>query len=270
MNKPLGLNEVCDYLGVSRWTLMRWIKKGLLPAHKLGGRWVVEERILHKFSIEREATASSERDSAIFSVKSPKKPATVSDVISSYGRRKPTYQDNKPLKLKEVMDVLGVCRRTITGWIKQGKVAASKMGGRWVVWENDLEEFVRRRLLFLEDAAVGMKFFSIRVLEQYRKDSGYYVHEAAFHGRVGNKEERARMHQKRSLSIRHPHLWSKEFFGRDDFRLMDSRSFAELLFWKVRHKDGGWMIAVDPRAFYLIPESERRKWSVFEVPNPIY
>jgi excisionase family DNA binding protein len=80
MNKPLGLNEVCYYLGVSRWTLMRWIKKGLLPAHKLGGRWVVGERILRQFSIDRE--------SALFSAKSPKKPAAVSDVISSFDRRK--------------------------------------------------------------------------------------------------------------------------------------------------------------------------------------
>ncbi|MBI5779736.1 MAG: helix-turn-helix domain-containing protein [Planctomycetes bacterium] len=262
MNKPLGLNEVCYYLGVSRWTLMRWIKKGILPAQKLGGRWVVEERILHKFSIER--------DSALFSAKSSRKPATVSDIISSYGRRQATYQDNKPLKLKEVMDVLGVCRRTITGWISQGKIAASKMGGQWVVWENDLNEFVKRRMLFLDDAAVKMRFFSSSVLEQYRKDTRYYVHEAAFHGRVGNKEEREKMHQKRSLTKRHPHLWSKEYFGKDDYKLMDSRSFAELLFWKVRHKDGGWMIAIDPRAFHLIPEPERRKWSVFEAHNPVY
>ena len=262
MNKPLGLNEVCYYLGVSRWTLMRWIKKGLLPAHKLGGRWSVEERILRQFSIDRE--------SALFSAKSPKKPAPLADIVSSYGRRKPTYQDNKPLKLKEAMDTLSVCRRTITNWINQGQIAATKMGGHWVIWENDLEEFVKRRMVFLDDAAVQMLFFSSRVLEQYRKDSRYYVHEAAFHGRVGSKEERARMHQSRSLTKRRPYIWSKELFGKNEYRLMDSRSFAELAFWKIRHKDGGVMIAVDPRSFYLAPEPERRRWRAFEIHNPEY
>ncbi|MBI4713098.1 MAG: helix-turn-helix domain-containing protein [Planctomycetes bacterium] len=291
MNRPLTLNELAHYLNVSRWTLMRWIKKGQLPAKKMGGRWVVEERILHKFSIER--------DPCLFTAASPKKLTPVADIHSPYGIRKATYRDNPPIKLKEVVENLGVCCRTVTGWIKQGKLAASKMGGHWVVWQNDLEEFIKRRLLFVEDAAFGMLFFSPRVLEQYRKDFKYYVHEAGFHGRVGNKEARARMHQSRSLTKRHPYIWPKEFFGRDDYKLMDTRGFAELMFWKVRHKDsaaveacrlqptipgsnssasgglklpeyGGWMIAVDPRAFYLLPEPERNKWQPFQIHKPVF
>ncbi|MFH1227442.1 MAG: helix-turn-helix domain-containing protein [Planctomycetota bacterium] len=260
MNRPLTLNELAHYLNVSRLTLMRWIKKGQLPAQKLGGRWIVEERILHKFSIERDAN--------LFSSKSPKKPAPVVDIISPYGIRKATYQDNKPLKLKAVTEILGVCHRTVTGWIKDGKLAASKLGGHWVVWENDLEEFVKRRLLFVDDAALGMLFFNPYVLEQYRKDFKYYVQEAAFHGRVGNKEERHLMHQSRSLTKRHPYVWSKETFGRNDYKLMDARGFAELMFWKIRLKGGNFALAIDPRAFQLLHGPEQKKWMPFHIPNP--
>ncbi|MBI4713228.1 MAG: helix-turn-helix domain-containing protein [Planctomycetes bacterium] len=261
MNRPLTLNELAHYLKVSRLTLMRWIKKGQLPAKKMGGRWVVEERILHKFSIER--------DPNLFTAESPKKPAPVADIYSSTGIRQATYQDNRPVKLKEVADNLGVCRRSVTNWIKEGKLAAVKMGGHWVVWQNDLEEFVKRRLLFVEDAAFGMLFFSHRVLEQYRNDFKYYVHEAAFHGRVGSKEERALMHQARSVTKRHPHTWTKEAFGRNDFKAMDAIGFAELMFWKIRNKDGGWMIAIDPRAFYFVSKSEQSKWQTFRITKPL-
>jgi excisionase family DNA binding protein len=269
MNQPLTLNEVCHYLKVSRWSLMRWIKKGLLPAQKLGGRWVVEERILHKFSIERDAN--------LFSAVAAKKPTPIADIISPAGIRKATYQDNKPLKLKAVVESLGVCYRTVTLWIRQGKLAASKLGGHWVVWENDLEEFVKRRLLFVEDAAFGTLFFRPDVLAQYRKDRKYYVQEAGFHGRVGNKEERHRMHQERSVTKRHPYIWSRETFGRDNYRLMDTRGFAELIFWKIRLKSGppdqasragNFALAVDPRALQLLPEAERKKWLPYQMTNP--
>lgn len=158
----------------------------------------------------------------------------------------------------------------MTDWIKQGKLAASKLGGHWVVWERDLEEFVKRRLLFVEGAALGMLFFRSSVLEQYRKDSRYYVHEAGFHGRVGNKEERYRMHQARSLTKRRPYTWSKEFFGKNDYKLMDSRSFAELIFWKIRRASGDFTLAIDPRAFCLVPESERKKWEAFQIHKPVF
>jgi len=257
MNKPLTLNELAHYLNVSRLTLTRWIKKGQLPAQKMGGRWVVEERILHKFSIER--------DMNLFSATSPKKPTPVADIISTSVIRKPTYQDNKPLKLKAVVEILGVCYRTVTNWIRDGKLAASKLGGHWVVWENDLEEFIKRRLLFVEDAAFGMLFFNPDVLEQYRKDFKYYVHEAAFHGRVGNKEERHRMHQERSATKRHPYTWSKEIFGRNDFKLSTAIAFAELTFWKIRIKDESFALAVDPRAFQLLPKIEQSKWQAYRI-----
>lgn len=269
MNRPLTLNKLAHYLNVSRLTLTRWIQKGLLPAQKMGGRWVVEERILHKFSIERE--------NRLFSAVAPKKPAPLKDIISPDGIRKATYQDNKPIKLKAVVESLGVCYRTVTNWIRQGKLAASKLGGHWVVWENDLDEFVKRRLLFVEDAALGMLFFRPDVLRQYRKNDKYYVHEAGFHGRVGNREWRHRMHQARSMTKRRPYTWSKKTFGRDDFKLTAAIAFGELIFWKIRRKSGppdqasradNFMLVVDPRAFMLLPEPERKKWHPYEITNP--
>jgi len=56
--------------------------------------------------------------------------------------------DNKPLSLKTLEEYLGVSRRTLFRWIKDGHLPAIKMGGRWVVREHDLELFLKRRLFF--------------------------------------------------------------------------------------------------------------------------
>ena len=33
------IKEICEYLSISRHTLMFWINKHGLPAHKIGGTW---------------------------------------------------------------------------------------------------------------------------------------------------------------------------------------------------------------------------------------
>ncbi len=37
--KWISLNEVAEYLGVAKDTIRNWIKKGLIPAHKIGRQW---------------------------------------------------------------------------------------------------------------------------------------------------------------------------------------------------------------------------------------
>ena len=38
-NKWLSMNDVCNYLHISRDTVMNWIKKEGMPAHQKGRLW---------------------------------------------------------------------------------------------------------------------------------------------------------------------------------------------------------------------------------------
>lgn len=172
--------------------------------------------------------------------------------------------DNKPLSLTTLEEYLGVCRRTLFRWIKDGQLPAIKMGGRWVVREDDLELFLKRRLFFLQNVSINMFYFRPEVLEQYRKSPDYYVDEAAFHGRVGRKEDRYKMHN-RSSNLR----WTKTFFGGEEFQDKEPRHFAGLRFWKVR-LNYGWGLVVDPREFAHLPDPEQSKWQPFQIHKPLF
>lgn len=58
-NKWLSMKEVCTYLGISRDTVMNWINKEGMPAHKKGRLWrfdinEVDEWMKTNESIENE------------------------------------------------------------------------------------------------------------------------------------------------------------------------------------------------------------------------
>lgn len=38
-NRWVSMNEICNYLGISRDTAIKWINKKGLPAHKIGRLW---------------------------------------------------------------------------------------------------------------------------------------------------------------------------------------------------------------------------------------
>jgi excisionase family DNA binding protein len=48
----------------------------------------------------------------------------------------------KTYSVKEVCELLGVSRRTITSYVNDGKLKGSKIGGRWVFTEKQLKEFI--------------------------------------------------------------------------------------------------------------------------------
>ena len=35
----MTMKQACEYLGVERPTLLLWVRKGLVPGYRLGGRW---------------------------------------------------------------------------------------------------------------------------------------------------------------------------------------------------------------------------------------
>ena len=47
---PLTTGEVAQRVGVSRQTVVNWVKKGLLPGIRLGGRTLVASAALHRFA----------------------------------------------------------------------------------------------------------------------------------------------------------------------------------------------------------------------------
>ncbi len=38
-NRWYSLKEICEYLGVSRDTVFKWIDNKIMPAHKMGRQW---------------------------------------------------------------------------------------------------------------------------------------------------------------------------------------------------------------------------------------
>jgi excisionase family DNA binding protein len=45
----IGVREAATILGVSPWSIRRWVRLGWLPAVKLGRRTVLELTALHRF-----------------------------------------------------------------------------------------------------------------------------------------------------------------------------------------------------------------------------
>ena len=39
INRWYSLKEICEYLGVSRDTIFKWIETKNMPAHKMGRQW---------------------------------------------------------------------------------------------------------------------------------------------------------------------------------------------------------------------------------------
>lgn len=45
----MSTQEISKYLGVHEMTVYRWLKKGVLPGFKVGGRWRSKKEVLDQF-----------------------------------------------------------------------------------------------------------------------------------------------------------------------------------------------------------------------------
>lgn len=47
--KWVSLNDIADYLGVNPDTIRNWIKKNLIPAHRIGRQWKFKKSEIDKW-----------------------------------------------------------------------------------------------------------------------------------------------------------------------------------------------------------------------------
>lgn len=51
-------------------------------------------------------------------------------------------EEIKVYTLKDVADIIKVTERTLLTYIKEGKLKAKKIGGKWIVSQANLQEFI--------------------------------------------------------------------------------------------------------------------------------
>jgi excisionase family DNA binding protein len=159
------------------------------------------------------------------------------------------YQ-NEFFTLQELMRYLDVSRWTVYRMIEKGYLPAVKIGGQWRFKAKDVQEYVSKKLVRYGTASERNYFFRPEVLDKYRNDAKYYVHDEAFHGRVGNNEHHYLFTTHRSLN-----------YLRDGGKVPVPKGiFYDLLYWKVKQEDGSIAIVVDQRAFDALPDDEQQHW----------
>ncbi|MBI5778816.1 MAG: helix-turn-helix domain-containing protein [Planctomycetes bacterium] len=158
----MTLNEVCEYLGLSRFTIYRLIKSNKIPTTKSGGQWRFARNDVRKFLTR--------------------------------GREVPSHVlgmnfEGGVLNLSEASKILGVNRRTIYRLIKDGKLPATKIAGVWRLIKTELARYMlNRKFRYAPDGIHGI-FFSEQVLDKYRKKNEvYYVTDSAYDGLVGSRQ----------------------------------------------------------------------------------
>lgn len=57
----LGAEEACDYLKLSKVTLLREARKGTIPAFKVAGKWKFRKRMLNEWMVEKIKEGTSAR-----------------------------------------------------------------------------------------------------------------------------------------------------------------------------------------------------------------
>ena len=52
-SQVMTTQEISKYLGVHEMTVYRWLKKGVLPGFKIGGRWRSKKDVLDQYLLNR-------------------------------------------------------------------------------------------------------------------------------------------------------------------------------------------------------------------------
>lgn len=63
--------------------------------------------------------------------------------FNSYIQRDFSMLDIKVYSLKETSQILGVTERTLYNYIKAGRIKVQKIGGKWIITEENLKKFIK-------------------------------------------------------------------------------------------------------------------------------
>lgn len=151
------------------------------------------------------------------------------------------------MTLKEVCAYLRVRRLTVYRLIEKGYLPGFKIGGQWRFRKKDVLKYVRKKLFRYGRMAMPHLFFNPKVLEKYQQDTyNYYVHDEAFHGRVGAKED--------YYFSKHPGV-----------KIRPGQGFYEVRYYKIELEDGSEVIALPPDELERMPNKERDYWAIHRV-----
>jgi len=159
--------------------------------------------------------------------------------------------------LQELMDYLHVSRWTVYRMIKNGALPGIKTGYRWRFRIEDVQKYIREKLNYFGTLAKNNYLFYYEVLDKYRRDSRkYFLHDEAFHGKVGNKEGYYLYARERALK--------SVVYEIHKFRPADN-TFVELRYKKITLQDGKLAVVVDLKAYHGLSDEEKIHWMTYKI-----
>ncbi|MBI4711875.1 MAG: helix-turn-helix domain-containing protein [Planctomycetes bacterium] len=168
----MSLNEVCVYLGLSRFTIYRLLRNEKLVGVKSGGRWRFARDDVRRF-LTRGRDVPSYVSGMNFVGGDP---ATYGGAAGVMG-------------LGDACKLLGVNRLSIYRLIKEGKLPATKVGGAWRLIKTEVARYLLNKKYRYGMTGIRGVFFYAQALDKYRNDKTvYYVDESAYDGFVGNRQ----------------------------------------------------------------------------------
>ena len=161
------------------------------------------------------------------------------------------------MTLKEVCAYLRISVRTVHRRIKSGELPALKVGGQWRFKREDIEKYLREKQFHYGTAGIKHFFFRPQVLNRYKKASKsgqkYYLHNQAFDGRVGNRQDYHDIKTLTSMKRKLPKGY---------------KPFVDIHYRKVTLKDGMLAIVLKPDQYKNLPNIEQKHWVKFAISHP--
>jgi len=114
--RTLNTAEASTILKVGREAVLRRMKSGEIPAHRVGSAWII-------FTVEFRAWLESRSNQPLQpSSKAP-------DLLAGYAETL-TYQD--------LMKIFRRTKQTVGLWLRTGVIPAYNLQGRWVIHRSDV------------------------------------------------------------------------------------------------------------------------------------
>jgi excisionase family DNA binding protein len=190
-----------------------------------------------------------------------------------------TIDNPSLMKLKEVCNYLKVTRQTIYRLIKEGQLPATRVGGQWRFRRPEVEKYLAEKKFRYGLIGIDHCYFSPEVLNKYRSDTGgqsapketserkdadkYYLHEQAYDGWVGNRQEYHACLSRKS-GRRQDKLAGKESNTKPG---NTDKLFVDVHYRKVALK-GGYSIVLTPHQYENLPLEEQKHWMNFLIRLP--